>query len=88
MPLEGLWQLTVIMGQCPNPTCPRYHVRYHPEEDGRWALPHGECGLDVMATIGAWRFGEHRRVPERQQRLQARGLSLSERSVTHVLHRY
>jgi hypothetical protein len=43
MTLEGLWQLTVIIGQCPNPTCPLYHVRYHPEEEGRWALPHGEC---------------------------------------------
>jgi hypothetical protein len=56
MTLEGLWQLTVIIGQCPNPTCPLYHVRYHPEEEWRWALPHGEFGLDVIATIGAWRW--------------------------------
>ena len=88
MTLEGLWQLTVIIGQCPNPTCPLYHVRYHPEEEGHWALPHGEFGLDVIATIGAWRFREHRSVPEMHQRLQARGLSISERAVTHLLHRY
>jgi len=88
MTLEGLWQLTVIIGQCPNPTCPLYHVRYHPEEEGRWALPHGEFGLDVIATIGAWRFREHRSVPEMHQRLQARGLAISERAVTHLLHRY
>jgi len=53
MTLEGLWQLTVVIRQCPTPTCPRYHVRYHPEEEGRWALPHGEFGLDVIAAIGA-----------------------------------
>lgn len=88
MTLEGLWQLIVIIGQCPNPTCPLYHVRYHPEEEGRWALPHGEIGLDVIAAIGAWRFREHRSVPEMHQRLQARGLSISERAVTHLLHRY
>lgn len=86
--LEGLWQLTLIIGQCPNPTCPLYHVRYHPEEEGRWALPHGEFGLDVIAAIGAWRFAEHRSVPEMHQRLQARGLCISERAVTHLMHRY
>jgi hypothetical protein len=88
MTLEGLWQLTVIIGQCPTPTCPLYHVRYHPEEEGRWALPHGEFGLDVIAAIGAWRFTEHRSVPEMHQRLQARGLAISERAVTHLMHRY
>lgn len=88
MTLEGLWQLTVIIGQCPNPTCPLYHVRYHPEEEGRWALPHGEFGLDVIAAIGTWRFREHRSVPEMHQRLQARGLAISERAVTHLMHRY
>src|SRR5436309_772221 len=38
MTMESLWQLTVVMCHCPTPTCPRYHVRYHPEEEGRWAL--------------------------------------------------
>jgi len=63
-------------------------VRYHPEEEGRWALPHGEFGLDVIALIGAWRFREHRSVPEMHQRLQARGLAISEREVTHLMQRY
>ena len=86
--LEYLWQLTVVMCHCPTPTCPRYHVRYHPEEEGRWALPHGEFGLDVIATIGAWRFVEHRSVPEIHQRLLARGLSISERAVLNLMQRY
>ena len=86
--LECLWQLTVVMCHCPTPTCPRYHVRYHPEEEGRWALPHGEFGLDVIATIGTWRFVEHRSVPEMHQRLLARGLSISEREVLNLMQRY
>ena len=86
--LEGIFQLRVAISQCHTPSCPRYHTRSHPEEEGRWALPHGEFGLDVIALIGAWRFREHRSVPEIHQRLQARGLMISERAVTHLLHRY
>lgn len=79
MTLEGLWQLRVVISQCHTTTCPLYHVRYHPEEEGSFALPHGEYGLDVIALIGAWRFVEHRSVQEMHQRLHARGLSISER---------
>jgi hypothetical protein len=82
--LEGVSQLRVVICQCRTPTCPRYH----PEEEGRWALPHGEFGLDIIALIGAWRFREHRSVPEMHQRLQARGLTISERAVTHLMQRY
>ena len=86
--LEGIVQLRVAVSQCHFPTCPQYHVRYRSEEEGRWALPHGEFGLDVIALIGAWRFREHRSVPEMHQRLQSRGLMISEREVTHLMHRY
>lgn len=86
--LEGIFQLRIAISQCHTPTCPRYHVRSHPEEEGRWALPHGEFGLDIIALIGFWRFREHRSVPEMHQRLQARELAITERTVTHLLHRY
>jgi hypothetical protein len=86
--LEGIFQLRIAISQCHTSTCPRYHVRSHPEEEGRWALPHGEFGLDIIALIGFWRFREHRSVLEMHQRLQARGLAISERAVTHLLHRY
>jgi hypothetical protein len=86
--LEGIFQLRIAISQCHTPTCPRYHMRSHPEEEGRWALPHGEFGLDIIALIGSWRFREHRSVPEIHQRLPARGLAISERAVTHLLHRY
>jgi hypothetical protein len=86
--LQGIYQLRIAISQCHAPMCPRYHVRSHPEEEGRWALPHGEFGLDVIALIGAWRFREHRSVPEMHQRLQAHGLVITERTVTHLMHRY
>lgn len=88
MTLNGLWQLRVVIRQCTDPSCSRYHVRYHPEEEGRWALPHGEFGLDLIAKLGAWRFIEHRSVPEMHQRLLAAGISITEREVTHLMHRY
>ncbi|HEY4388601.1 MAG TPA: ISNCY family transposase, partial [Ktedonobacteraceae bacterium] len=45
-------------------------------------------GLDVIATIGAWRFREHRSAPEMHQRLLARGLTISEREVINLMQRY
>jgi hypothetical protein len=47
-----------------------------------------EFGLEIIALIGQWRFREHRNVPEMHQALQARGISIAERSVTHLMHRY
>jgi len=42
----------------------------------------------VIALIGQWRFREHRSVPEMHQALVARGISIAERSVTHLMQRY
>src|SRR2546428_75495 len=86
--LDGLWKLTVVVRRCIQPECPRYHVAYRPEEEGGWALPHGEFGLEVIALIGRWRFREHRSVPEMHRALLARGVSITERSVTNLMQRY
>lgn len=86
--LDGLWKLTIVVRRCIHPECPRYHVAYRPEEEGRWALPHGEFGLEVIALIGHWRFREHRSVPEMHRALLSRGVSITERSVTHLMQRY
>lgn len=77
-----------MVRRCVQPECPRYHVAYRPEEEGSWALPHGECGLEVIALIGRWRYSEHRSVPEMHRLLLARGVSITERSVTHLMQRY
>ncbi len=67
--LSGVWKLTLVVRQCIEPNCPRFHQRYRPEEEGYWALPHGEFGLEVIALIGQWRFRDHRSVPEMHQML-------------------
>lgn len=86
--LSGLWKLTLVVRHCIEPDCPRFHQRYRPEEEGRWALPHGEFGLDVIALIGKFRFREHRSVPEMHQALLARGINVAQRSVTYLMQRY
>jgi hypothetical protein len=45
------------------------------------ALPQHEFGLDAIAQIGAWRYREHRSVPEMHALLRARHLPISERTV-------
>jgi hypothetical protein len=86
--LQGLCRLTVVIRCCQNPTCERYHVAYHPEEEGMWALPQAEFGLDIVALVGALRYGEHRSIPEIHQQLRLRGVQISERNVTHLVERY
>jgi hypothetical protein len=86
--LDGLWKLTMVVRRCIQPECPRYHVAYRPEEEGGWALPHGEFGLEVIALIGRWRFREHRSVPEMHRALLTRGVNITERSVTNLMQRY
>ena len=54
--LEDVCRLTLTVLRCPNPACPRYHQPYRPEEEGAWALPHGEFGLDIIAWIGTLRY--------------------------------
>jgi hypothetical protein len=86
--LDGLWKLTIVVRRCIQPECPRYHVAYRPEEEGGWALPHGEFSLEVIALIGSFRFREHRSVPEMHRALLTRGVSITERSVTNLMQRY
>src|SRR6266536_4171311 len=74
--------------RCQNADCSLYHRPYRPEEEGRWALPHGEFGLDVIALIGTLRYTAHRSIPEIHQALYDRGVPIAERTVTHLLQRY
>jgi hypothetical protein len=77
-----------VVRQCQDAACPLYRRPYRPEEEGHWALPQGEFGLDVIALVGALRFAEHRSVPEIRQALTARGVAIAERTVTNLLQRY
>ncbi len=86
--LDGLVRLSLPVRRCRNLECERYREPYRPEEEGRYALPHGEFGLDIIALVGALRFAQHRSVPQIHRELMGRGVSISERSVTEQLYRY
>lgn len=86
--LKGVYDLRLVVRQCQNSECEKYHHRYRPEEEGSWALPHAEFGLDVVALVGALRFREHRSVPEIHQELHRRGVQIAERTVKHLIQRY
>src|SRR3989442_11477654 len=88
MTFRGLIQLTLVVRRCRNRECMLYHVPYRAEEEGAWALPHGEFGLDIIRVIGQLRYGEHRSIPEIHQRLESRGVSIAQRTVTELLERY
>jgi hypothetical protein len=86
--VKGRIQLRLVVRRCQTTGCPAYKRAYRPEEEGRWALPHGECGLDLIALVGRLRYREHRSAPEIQQLLQQRGIAVCERRVEHLMHRY
>jgi hypothetical protein len=86
--LAGLTRLELTIRRCPNVRCAAYRRPYRPEAEGRYALPHHEFGLDVVATVGALRYREHRSVPEIHTALTARGVVVSERTIINLLDRY
>ena len=43
------------------------------KQEGAFALPQGEFGLDVIALVGALRHAEHRSVPEIHRELSGGG---------------
>lgn len=86
--LAGVVQLRLKVRRCATPECEQFCRPYRPEAEGRWALPQQEFGLDVIALVGNLRYQEHRSVPQIHQGLQSKGLSVSERTVSHLLNRY
>lgn len=56
--LQGVTHLTLKVYRCRNADCPRFRQVTRPEEEGQWALPHGEFVLDVIALVGALRYQE------------------------------
>jgi hypothetical protein len=86
--LAGVTRLNLAIRRCRNPDCAAHKKPYRPEAEGRFALPHHEFGLDVVALVGCLRYTEHRSVPEITTHLLGRGLVISERTVTNLLDRY
>src|SRR5690242_13632472 len=86
--LDGTVRLRLQVRRCRQPHCPRRAVPLRPEQEGRFALPEHEFGLDVVALIGTLRHAQHRSVPEIHTELTRRGVPLCVRTVTNLLDRY
>jgi hypothetical protein len=86
--LDGIVRLHLRVRNCRAPECPRRGVCLRPEQEGRFALPQHEFGLDVIAAIGRLRHAEHRSVPEIHAELARRGLAICVRSVGNLLDRH
>ena len=86
--LEGTIRLRLQVRRCRDPLCPRHHVPLRPEQEGRYALPQHEFGLDVIALIGTLRHAQHRSIPEIHSELARRGVTACLRTVTNLLDRY
>jgi hypothetical protein len=86
--LEGVYCLTLKLYRCQNAECALYHQMCRPEEEGRWALPHGEFGLDVIALVGTLRYQEQRSIVQIHDELKKRGVVVAQRTVTDQLYRY
>src|SRR4051795_4582465 len=85
--LEGLVQLRLQIRSCRNPDCPRHKACLRPEQEGRYALPQHEFGLDVIALVGRLRHAEHRSAPEVHAELVRRGVPICARSLSNLLDR-
>jgi hypothetical protein len=86
--LQGTIRLRLQVRSCRNRECPRYKACLRPEQEGRFALPQHEFGLDVIALVGRLRHAEHRSVPEIHAELVRRGVPICARSVGNLLDRY
>jgi hypothetical protein len=86
--LTGLIRLRLQIRRGENSGCARYHQPYRPEAEGAIVLPQHEFGLEVVALVGALRYREHCSVPEIHRSLRERGVTIAERTVTHLLDRY
>jgi hypothetical protein len=86
--LSEVVRLRLVVRRCVNRECELYHEARRPEQEGAFALPQGEFGLDVICLVGALRHAHHRSVPEIHRELLGRGVTISERTVTNLLDRY
>lgn len=86
--LSGVVRIKLKVRRCSNPECERYHQVYRPEEEGVWALPGHEFGLDIIAYTGSLRYQEHRSVPQIHASLKQKEVSICQRTVSNILDRY
>jgi hypothetical protein len=84
---QGVRRWILKGDRCRKVQWPRFPQVYRPEEEGGWALPQGEFGLDVIALGGPLRSQEQRSLPQLHQELVRRGIPVAPRTVTGLLSR-
>jgi len=62
--MAGWVRLRLHIRRCGTYGCALFQSALPPRRGRGYALPHGEIGLDVIASVGAQRFSEHRSVLE------------------------
>jgi hypothetical protein len=86
--LDGPVRLDLQVRRCRDPLCPRRGAPLRPEQEGRFALPEHEFGLDIIALVGTLRHAQHRSIPEIHTELTRRGVPVCIRTVSNLLDRY
>src|SRR5919197_457021 len=88
------WRRSVMARTAPRPPPDREQVletvhRACPACGGRlrYRYDNRHTVTTLIALVGAWRYREHRSVPEIHRGLRERGVAIAERTVTHLLDR-
>lgn len=74
---QGVTHLILKVSRCRNTVCSRFHQPTRPEEEGGWALPHGQFGLDGIALVGTLREQQQCSVPQIHEALPRRGSQIA-----------
>ena len=74
--------------QCTNPECSHADHHYHASGVLKISLPRSTYGLDVMAFIGWQHEHEHKQFVEIQEKLDYRGVEVSERHVGRLYRQF
>jgi hypothetical protein len=74
--------------QCDSPDCTHRSQHYHASGVLRISLPQSTYGLDVLAFIGWQHEHEHKQFVEIQEKLNQRGIEVSERHVGRLYRQF
>ena len=86
--LDGAVYVASQARECVNPRCKHQGQSYTSAAAQMVTVPECTYGLDVIAQIGWWRDREHLNRKQIHERLDKRGVQISEREVDHLYARY
>ena len=87
-PSKAFWTSPCPSDNAAIPNAAHASTRFAPGKKELSPSHKAECGLDLVAFVGACRYQDHRSIPEIHRLLQERDVPLCERTVTNLLYRY